>query len=112
MTETPSVPDDKVRVQLSRPVQAHGAEISELVFRQPTGGDIVRCGNPVKINMAAADPELTFDETKMTRMMAVLAAVPESTIGALSASDWMFCAYSVASFFMPSEPTPSNSVAG
>ena len=108
MTETPSTPDSKVRVPLSRAVPAHGEDVLELVFREPRGADIARCGNPVKINFAAEPPDLSFDEAKMSRMMSALASVPESTIGLLTASDWMNCAWQVAGFFVPSDPTSST----
>lgn len=112
MTASSSADADKIRISLTRPVPAHGEEIAELSFREPTGGDIARCGNPVKFNFSADPPEISFDEAKMAKMLSLLAGVPESSIARLTAADWMTSAYSVAGFFFPGSTTPSNSAAG
>ncbi|HWJ72594.1 MAG TPA: phage tail assembly protein [Kaistia sp.] len=112
MTETTSASDGKIHVPLSKAIPAHGEDIKELAFREPTGGDITRCGNPVKFNLASADPEPSFDEVKMTAMMAALAGVPPSSIAVLTSRDWMTCAWMLSDFFAPDLATLSRRAAG
>lgn len=89
-------------VALRKPVIAHGDEIKELHFREPTAADIERCGNPVNIDFLSGDtPKMTFNEKAMSAMMSTLAAVPPSTIKNLHTRDWNTAAWNLASFFMP-----------
>src|SRR5580700_2565920 len=47
-------------------------QIHELAFRRPTGRDIRRYGNPVRIT---SDADLIVDEEKMTHMISALSNV-------------------------------------
>ena len=93
---------------LSKPIQAHGEEIRELRFRDPTGRDIRLCGNPVEVALGGDSPDIGFDEKKMTAMMSALAEVPPSTIDALPASEWTAIAWALTPFFLPSQPGTSS----
>jgi hypothetical protein len=73
-------------------------ELNELRFREPTGSDIVRIGNPVFITAAG---EIMFDERKMTAMMAQLAGVFPPLLDAMHPQDWNSCAYRLRRFFLP-----------
>lgn len=89
-------------VKLRKPVIANGDEVSELAFREPTGGDIERVGNPVNIDIISADtPKITFEAKAMTQMMALLAAVPPSTVRQMHPKDWNSAAWALANFFTP-----------
>jgi hypothetical protein len=72
--------------------------ISELRFREPTGGDINRYGNPVRIDQ---DGEIIIDERKMTAIISILSGVLLPFIEALDPRDWNSCAYRLRSFFIP-----------
>jgi hypothetical protein len=72
--------------------------IHELTFREPTGGDINRYGNPVRINQ---DGDLVFDERKMSMMISSLSGVLLPFVEALDPRDWNSCAYRLRSFFLP-----------
>jgi hypothetical protein len=79
-----------------------GDDVDELKFREPTGADIERVGNPINIDMMSGDtPKVTFDTKIMTQMMSTLAAVPPSTIRKMHTRDWNTAAWSLTSFFMP-----------
>jgi hypothetical protein len=83
------------RHKLGYSIKAHGEEISELVFREPTGADIVRYGNPINLNF-------TMDSAAMEAQMVALAQVPPSTIRQLKAKDWNLIAFELsARFFAP-----------
>lgn len=93
---------EPVVVKLRKSVIANGDEVNELTFREPTAADIERTENPVNIDMMSSDvPKVTFDAKAMTQMMALLAAVPPSTIRTMHPRDWNTAAWSLARFFMP-----------
>jgi hypothetical protein len=88
-----------VKIKLRKPIIGNNLmEISELSFREPTAGDILRCGNPVYIT---ATGEVMFDERKMTTMMAHLSNVVVTLLEAMSPKDWETCAYRLRVFFLP-----------
>lgn len=89
-------------VKLRKSVIANGDEVSELAFREPTAGDIERVGNPVNIDIISTDtPKITFEAKAMTQMMALLAAVPPSTVRQMHPKDWNSAAWALANFFTP-----------
>jgi hypothetical protein len=91
-----------LKIELRKPVIANGEEVKELKFREPTGGDIERCGNPVNIDVLSGEtPRITFDSKAMTQMMSLLAGVPPSTIRAIHPKDWNTIAWQLVSFFTP-----------
>jgi hypothetical protein len=104
--------DEAVRVGLSRPIKAFGELKSVLEFREPLGADIAKHGNPVKMGLGDRDAvQMSFDERKMTHMIAELASVPVSAVEKMRAADWAACAYAIAVFFVPgvSSDSPSGS---
>jgi hypothetical protein len=89
-----------IRVKLlHKPVRNnHGELVHELVFREPTGGDINRYGNPCRINV---DGEVVIDEQKMMRLIAALSGILPPFLDAMDPRDWNSCAYRLRSFFLP-----------
>jgi len=101
-TDAKPVNGAELLVSLRKSIMAHGDEIKELKFREPTAGDIERCGNPVNIDFISGDtPKMTFDAKAMSAMMSLLANVPPSTIKQMHPRDWNSAAWSLANFFMP-----------
>ena len=74
------------------------AELRELVFREPRGGDINRYGNPVRIDQTG---EVIIDDRKMTMIMAALSGINFPFLEAMDPRDWASCAYRLRSFFLP-----------
>ena len=93
----------EVVVPLRKPLQAHGDEIKELRFREPTAADIEACGSPVTIDfLNQAEPKMIYETKAMFAMMSRLAAVPPSTIKAMHTKDWEYAALALAHrFFIP-----------
>ena len=89
-----------VRVKLlHKPVRNNkGEEVHELVFREPTGGDINRCGNPCRINL---DGDVIIDEKKMSLIMANLSGILSPLLDTMDPRDWNSCAYRLRGFFLP-----------
>lgn len=94
---------------LSKPVQAHGEDVTTLTFREPTGADIAKAGMPVSFGLSDGEAQVTFNPKEMNAMLACLAGVPPSTIGQLAAGDWTAAAYMVTPFFVPAGQTSSSS---
>ncbi len=87
---------------LHRPIRNNkGDEVRELTFREPTGGDINRYGNPVRINQ---DGDVVIDERKMTLIMAALSGILSPLLERMDPRDWNSCAYRLRGFFLP-DPT-------
>jgi hypothetical protein len=99
--EEPQANDDPLSHILTRPIQAHGEEVAVLKWREPTGGDIEKAGNPIVISgMGGGEPKLSFDEIKMTKMISQLAAIPPSSVRMLMARDWNAISLKIFRFFM------------
>jgi hypothetical protein len=92
--------DKRLVLKLRKPVIANGEEVSEITFREPTGGDIERAGNPVIIDWNEG-ARFEYKERQMSAMMALLANVPPSTIRMMHPQDWNTGAMKLASFFIP-----------
>ena len=92
---------DPLSYHLTKPIQAHGQDVTVLRWREPTAGDIERAGNPINIDLFSEQPRLTFDERKMNNMISLLAQIPPSSVKMLSGSDWNTIAWKMVRFFMP-----------
>jgi len=86
---------------LHRGVRSGPDTVHELSFREPTGGDINRCGNPCHVNQ---DGDVIILERKMTTMMSQLSGILPPFIEAMDPRDWNSCAYRLRGFFIP-DPT-------
>ena len=88
----------KVRL-LHKPVRGpKGDMMQELSFREPTGGDINRVGNPCMVDQ---NGDVIILDRKMTTMMAQLSGVLQPFIEAMDPRDWNSCAYRLRGFFIP-----------
>ena len=77
------------------------AYVSEVEFREPSAGDIERCGQPVILDLSYDPPRATFDEKKMTAMISALSSVPIGFVRTMHPKDWNTCAWAIAGFFIP-----------
>lgn len=98
--------DEAVHTQpLQRPISAFGKQLDVLYFREPRAGDITRHGRPVNYTPGYDFSSITFDEAKMTAMLAALSGVPQSSIDFMTTQDWTECAWGVSRFFIPGVST-------
>jgi hypothetical protein len=81
-------------LKLVKPIIAHGDEVSELTFREPTAADIEACGSPIIFHLYAEEgqPKTRIEHKNMFAMMSRLAGVPPSTIKQMSALQWEYAA--------------------
>jgi len=91
----------EIVIELTTPVQAHGEMVKKLVFRRPTGGDIMAMGSGYPIVQDWRIGAIAVNPAVMGEMMSILAAVPPSTIKALDSEDWSTCAHALIRFFPP-----------
>lgn len=89
----------EVTIPLSKPITAHGAEISELTLREPTAGDVMECGYPLGIDDGLAIPQAA----PVGRLIARLAGIPPSSVKQLSMPDYNRAMGVVLDFFGSSE---------
>jgi Phage tail assembly chaperone proteins, E, or 41 or 14 len=103
VAEVPKEPEtdpNTIVVKLQKPVQAHGEPVKELVFRRPTGGDLMALPDwPIMIDYNTG--RISPNPAMMGQMMGVLAGVPPSTIKQIEAQDWSTCAHRLMGFFVP-----------
>ena len=79
----------------------NGDLVDEISFRKPRGGDILRCGNPVKYMPHDEEQEITFDEVKMGKMIAALSSIPLAMLDRMDPQDMVEISWGVARFFIP-----------
>jgi hypothetical protein len=89
---------------LTKPITAHGQEMTTLSFRELTGGDLTSCGVPFTLG---ANEAVEIKADAMGRMIAALASIPPSSVAHMNGSDWMAAAGKVVGFF--GAPTPRTS---
>lgn len=87
---------DRVEVQLSHPIVAHGETVDVLRFRRPTAGDL-----------EATDG--LGDVAKVNKLIERLAAIPRSSVLSLDAADYPAISEVIAGFFGNSRATGETS---
>ena len=88
-------------VSLSKPIKAHGDDVSEITLREPTTKDVIEIGLPTLI-IPGDDGQSTGVEIRqkvVARYISRLAAIPMGSVEALSLSDFSLCTAAVMGFF-------------
>ncbi len=101
MNDETSTDDPALIFKLQRPITAHGQQTTELRFREPTGGDFIRHGNPVRFVPGQDITEATFDEVKLAAQIAALAAINRGAVEQMHPQDIVECGWLIAPFFIP-----------
>ena len=88
---------------LNKPLRVPGKsglpeDLHELTFREPTGGDINRVGNPVRIDL---NGEILIDDRRMMLMMTALSGILTPLLERMDPRDYASCAYRLRNFFLP-----------
>jgi hypothetical protein len=96
-------------MELTKPIQAHGREVSTLEFREPNGGDVAACGFPFRFTVGEDGNQTIMPEAaSITALIARLGNIPLSSARSLSWQDWMAAMGEVFTFFGQSIPAPSS----
>jgi hypothetical protein len=97
-------------MKLSQAIQAHGREVSELTFRQPTGADVSACGFPFSFSVTEeSGTTVNPNAPAITALIARLSDIPLSSAKALAFNDWMAAMGELFSFFGASIPAGLSS---
>lgn len=77
-----------MNVTLTKPITAHGQEISGIELREPTGQEIIDIGFPYLIMPGDADEPAIEIRTKVIgKYISKLGNIPPSSVGQLSGPD-------------------------
>ena len=88
-------------IKLSKPITAHGEEISEITLREPTPDDVMQVGSP-QLLIPSADGESVGIEIRakvVGQYIARLGAVPLSSVKTMSMGDFNRAQGVVMGFF-------------
>lgn len=81
-----------ITVPLTRPIQAHGDEVGEITFREPTPKDLMESGSPVLlIPTAEGDMGIEVRPKVIAAYIARLGGVPPSSVQSMCVADFMAC---------------------
>lgn len=92
---------EKNTLALTKPIKAHGEDVTQLVFRAPSGEDILKVGSPPFL---VDDKRRThIDLVTTAEYVELLADIPASSVKQMSPADLMSAFGMVAGFFGASE---------
>lgn len=86
-------------IQLRKPITAHGETIAELNLREPTVKDVAELGIPFRIVSGASGTGIDLLPKTLLAYGARLAAVPPSSLEALSLPEFFELQIAVMGFF-------------
>jgi hypothetical protein len=100
-TEAAAPVSTDVVIDLKKAVMANGEMVKQITFREPTGGDMQLIGDKWPVNIDWQTGVVTPNPEVMGNVMSTLAAVPPSTIKAMTGKDFATCAHALMGFFVP-----------
>jgi len=86
---------------LRKPINIFGDMVSVLKWREPSGTDLIKVGNPVIAYPGTIPLKIEHDMGKVTAMMARLTDAPSSSIERIEPDDLMKFAWTITPFFLP-----------
>ena len=86
---------DNLTVILTEPIKAHGQELEEITFKEPTGEEIMVCGYPLQIADGSAIPITTA----IGKYISKLTGIPPNAVKKLHRNDFAKCTEIVLGFF-------------
>lgn len=104
-TPYPGQPDAPAAVFIQKLQRAipnmEGEPATEIAFREPRAGDVMRIGNPVAVDLYAEPPRITYDDDRMGAMLAALSNFPKPMIERMHPQDYVACCWGLSGFFLP-----------
>lgn len=99
MTDTTT--PDNLTIVLSAPIVAHGQQIDRLTLRAPTTADLIDLGQPMRLLPGSGTDEAAIDVRMniVAQYVVRLAAIPLSSVKALSLGDFGKATQLVLGFF-------------
>ena len=96
-------------LKLSKPIKAHGEDVAELAFREPTGKDLRTCGMPYSMLDRDGAVGLVIDAGAVAKLISALAGIPTSSVDQLSARDFQEATNVIVGFFGPGAAPAASS---
>lgn len=87
---------------LSKPIDAHGVQMTEIKLRKPTVEDINRCGMPFVFDK---DQNTIINTKAASEYISRLGNIPPSSVAQLEIADWMGLWGEVMGFFGGAQTT-------
>jgi hypothetical protein len=90
-----------VTVRLNKPIAAHGEEVTELALREPVTKEVIEIGQPMLIIVGdeGKSTGIEIRQRVVAKWISKLAAIPMSSVEALSLGDYSRCTAVVMGFF-------------
>ena len=102
MPEWKPVENPAFTVPLEQSIQVLGIKITEVAGREPTPGDVLRIGIPLRIPDLPEAYDLELEAAKAVAMLARRTnRAVEGTLDGMTTNDMMNCFYAFARFFIP-----------
>jgi len=98
-----------LRIQLDKPIRAHGEEIEELNLRDPITKDQMELGMPFLIIQGDGDTGIQIQSKTVGKYIVRLAGIPLSSVEQLSLPDFGKCQAAVLGFFGAGEDGQATS---
>lgn len=92
---------ESVKVKLSKPLKAHGDEVTEITLRPPTAKDVMEIGSP-QLLLPAVDGASVAIEVRarvVGQYIVRLAGIPLSSVHSMELPDFMKCQGEIMGFF-------------
>ena len=86
-------------VALSKPIKAHGEDLSELTLREPTTKDAMEIGQPFLIIVGDGETGIRIQQKTVGQWIVRLAGIPMSSVEQLGMEDFSKCQAVVLGFF-------------
>lgn len=93
--------DGKYTLTLTKPITTEDGPQDSLTLLEPSGGDVMAAGNPVKFNPFSDPPVIEIDEKKMAAMIARCAKITPVFLGRMAPKDIIAAGWVLAPFFIP-----------
>jgi hypothetical protein len=90
---------NEITISLTRPITAHGEEVSELTFVRPVTKDRVDLGDPRLIHVDGVDVAIEIRTKVVAAYISRLARIPSSSVTKLAFADFETCSAVILSFF-------------
>lgn len=95
---------EKIKLSLSRPIKAHGEDVTLLEFREPNGDDLIACGVPFATDPSGRNVILPAETYAC---ISKLAGIPMSSAKMLAMNDF-FKAWGVVMGFFGNGASQTN----
>lgn len=98
------------KIKLSKAIEAHGRQITEIEIKEPNAGDIIALGTVIE-NGFAKDGSMVIrsNMSVVGAYLERLCNIPPSSVRSMAAGDFMACSEVLTDFFANAQKTSVES---